>query len=179
MLSKYKEIFIYANKILANDQEIGRFRKRKGSPHYIQNVLYHLANYPTGVAVDLEIVNHDEEIIGYIRKPSGIRPKNFHIFNEDKEHLGDVQTGWTYKNINFMNTKGELILKMTGASSGIDFVVEDLEKDLQYSIRKRSLVVYGDEPNVGGEGFYITIPDDPVRTLMLIGLCYCQIYQMK
>ncbi|MGP4073547.1 hypothetical protein ACTWQB_13435 [Piscibacillus sp. B03] len=179
MLSQYKEIFVYSNKILANDQEVGRFRKRQGSPRYIQNVFYQLANYPTGVAVDLEIVDKDENIIGYIRKPSGVKPKDFHIFNGNREHLGDVQSGWTYKRINFNSPKGEPILKMKGLQSGIDFEVEDLEKDSKYSIRKRSLVVYGDEMNAGGEGFYINVQDDPDRTLMLISLCYCQIYQFK
>ncbi|WP_175615855.1 hypothetical protein [Piscibacillus halophilus] len=121
----------------------------------------------------MEIVDSNQQVFGYIRKQSGIKPKDFHLFDTEQNYVGAIQTTWINKKYVVVDREKKSVLEMPIMTSGIDYDVKDIEKDRNIaSIRKRTLVTYGGQANLSREGFYMPIMDLPDRTLMIIGLCY-------
>lgn len=179
MFNQYGEIFLEPKGIskyviLVNKNKIGKIQRRKGGPLHLQNIFYLLFSHYSGVAIDVELVNDHDEVQGYIRKESGIRSKDFHLFSPNKDHLGFIQYDWSLKDMTLtaVGPDGKAVLELNGSGSDIDFQVIDCELNNPIaSIRKRSLVYETVKENLSsGEGYYIRMFEDEVKSFMMIAL---------
>ncbi|GEL77835.1 hypothetical protein [Tenuibacillus multivorans] len=175
----YGEIFLQRTgggkySILVNKEVVGCVRKIQDAPLHLQNILYLLFNYSIGRAMDVELVDEHDQVLGYIRKQSGIRAKDFHLFSENKKYLASIQYsfGVNKTSLKAVRPNGEIVLETTESGTALDFQVMDCEIDRPVaSIRKRSLVYKSVKENMlNHDGYYITLIDDDVKSFMLIGI---------
>ncbi|RPF53330.1 hypothetical protein [Aquisalibacillus elongatus] len=179
MFSTNSEVFIQPvginkHNILNGKEPIGEIRKRSDAPVHIQNTIYALISLHTCKAVDVEIVDHEKGVVGYIRKSSGLRAKKFHLFKGDQTYVGSVESGLSVKNIKTLDKNEQPLYKLEVSSSGIDYNILEFESNQGVaSIRKRSIVYESIKDNLyNADGYYITIPEDPVKALHFIGICF-------
>ncbi|TFB22868.1 hypothetical protein E3U55_06415 [Filobacillus milosensis] len=160
--------------ILTNREEIGSIQNMKGTSINLGNILLNLIGWHSGISLNYELVNEQNELLGYLRKQMGIRSKDLHLFRADQSWVASVRTHAKLKDpsISVMGANDEELIKCEWRTSGIDYSLTDVKNNQPIgTIRKRSMVYESVKENLmNADGYYIPVLNEAEKTLMMIGI---------